>query len=238
MNLSQSDNLIRAITPKIIEFLFDFFATDTTIESDGTELLSDDEEKRLDSIRKRTFYDNQLIVSRCLPLIINVLHLSLPDKRMVDLNHVLENSIVCLESRNNNVVRAEIKLELIRAYLSMLNDCSDRAALKIVIASKKFFICLLQQLKSITEMYATRDLGDSKAQQPSRVKFLHEFVYACLDLIRNLLENSQAVKDIFFQCDSYSLLFQMLKATNIVLDKEMSVILNEMVGTLSIIILN
>ena len=197
INLNQNDNLIRAITPRIIDFLFDFLFNNP---------INDENQKEDDS---RKIYDKQLIVSKCLPLIINVLHLSLPDKRMVDLNHVLDKSIISLE----RVKRADIKLELMKSYLTMLNDCSDRAALKIVIATRKFFICLLEQFRYIVL---------------TNTNIVHEYILVCLDLIRNLLDKSQAVKDIFEESNGYYSLYEILK-TSTVLDKDVSIVLNEMI---------
>jgi hypothetical protein len=128
---------------------------------------------------------------------------------MVDLNHVLEKSILSLE----RVKRADIKLELIKSYRTMLNDCSDRAALKIVIATRKFFICLLEQFRYIVL---------------TNTNIVHEYILVCLDLIRNLLDKSQAVKDIFEESNGYYSLYEILK-TSTVLDKDISIVLNEMI---------
>jgi len=69
----------------------------------------------------------------------------------------------------------------------MLSDCSDRAALKIVITTKKFFLSVIEQLKYISQLFKNDKINNYSM-------FLHEFIVICLDLIKNLLENSQSVK--------------------------------------------
>jgi len=106
INLNQSDNLLQAITPNIVEFLFNLLNEEKKNNSnsnDDDEFYNKvDELKDLDliRIRKKLFYDKKLIICRCLPSIINVLHLSLPDKRLVDLNSVFDKSINSMEEIN------------------------------------------------------------------------------------------------------------------------------------------
>ena len=194
-NSFQNDNLLRAITPLIVEFLFETFKDNTDNELNNFYNSETDNAENC-SLKKRLFHDRKLIVCRCLPLIINVLHLSLPDKRLVDLGAVLDKSMTALE----RVQRADIKLEFVKAFLNMLSECSDRAALKIVIVSKRFFICLLEQLRFICltcNPTTTTTAQQSKSQKSNGVdnfEFLHEYVRVTLSLIKNLLDNSESVK--------------------------------------------
>ena len=170
----QNDNLLRAITPHIVEFLIDFF--------------NEQDEEILTRDRKVSFYDKKLIFCRCIPLIVNVLHSSLPDKRLVDLSVVLDRFMDAFQKCKRN----DIKLEFVKSYLSMLYECTDRAALKIVIVSKRFFVSLLEQLKFVFANYRQEEssgLADGDAEP-----FLHEFVRLVLCLIKSLLENSDTVK--------------------------------------------
>ena len=73
----------------------------------------------------------------------------------------------------------------------MLTEFTDRAALKIVIVSKRFFICLLEQLRLICLTNNSNNNINEKKKN-----FLHEFIFVVLDLIKNLLDNSQPVKVI------------------------------------------
>lgn len=102
---------------------------------------------------------------------------------MVDLSYVLDKTMTALERCERN----DIKLELIKSYLTMLHECSDRAALKIAIVSKDFFVCLLEQLRLNCQIY-------NQQTQSDNLCFLHEFIKNCLNLVKNLLENSQSVK--------------------------------------------
>ena len=190
-NSSQMEILLRAITPQIIDYLFKLFYEQETFESDEENkliYLNDyinlvvNKQQPNDKQQEILFYDKKLIVCRCLPLLVNILHLSLPDKRQVDLSVVLEKCMIALEETK----RADIKLEIIRSYLSMINDCTDKAALKIVIVSSRFFNCLLEQMRLVSLTAIRIDSFD----------FLHEFIKLSLSLIKNLFENSQSVKVI------------------------------------------
>jgi hypothetical protein len=169
----QNDNLLRAITPHLIEFLIDFF--------------NEKDENTLSKERNVSFYDKKLIFCRCLPLIVNVLHSSLPDKRLVDLGNVLDRFMDAFQKCKRN----DIKLEFVRSYLSMLHECTDRAALKIVIVSKRFFISLIEQLKFVFSNVKFDEISDLANESK---KFLHEFLRLVLCLIKSLLENSDSVK--------------------------------------------
>ena len=177
--VQQNDNLLRAITPQLIEFLIDFFN-----EQDDTMLARD---------THVAFFDKKLVFCRVLPLIVNVLHSSLPDKRLVDLGLVLDRFMDAFQKCE----RADIKLEFVKSYLNMLHECTDRAALKIVIVSKKFFALLLKQVESMCKKFASSQ-SDPKVKETNALaeesKFLHEFVRLVLGLIKSLLENSEAVK--------------------------------------------
>jgi hypothetical protein len=173
-----------------------------------------------------------LIVCRCLPLIVNVLHLSLPDKRQVELSVLLERCIVALE----RVQRIDIKLELVKSYMSMLSECADRAALKIVIVSSRFFTCLLEQLRFtclLNDGKLISPLASPSGEKVTRMDeseiFLSEFIYTTLSLIKSLLENSQSVKDTFIECNGYNMLYETLKDTDCALDKNIAMLLSEMV---------
>lgn len=151
------------------------------------------------------------------------------------------------------VQRDCIKLELVKAYLVMLNECSDRAALKITMVSRKFFVCLLEQARLIcltsrakNSNKTTTNEEDMKTSDDDKnndddnenddlyITFLHEFVRVVLSLLKNLLENSQSVKDIFTDCACYDLLYQILKEyPSEVLDIEISMLINEMASVVS-----
>lgn len=181
-----------------------------------------------------------------MPLVVNILHLSLPDKRLVELSAVLDRIIGAFEL----VQRDCIKLELVKAYLVMLNECSDRAALKITMVSRKFFICLLEQARLICltsraknsnnktttneEDLLLKTSDNNDDNDDLYITFLHEFVRVVLSLLKNLLENSQSVKDIFTDCACYDLLYQILKEyPSEVLDIEISMLINEMASVVS-----
>lgn len=214
-----------------------------------TNLFSHQQQQKKDPIRE-CFADEPLIVCRCLPLLVNILHLSLPDKRLVELSSVLERIIGAFELAQRNCV----KLELVRAYLTMLSECSDRAALKITLVSRKLFICLLEQIRlvcltmatsstatttpttPITPTAPTLTSGKSEAaadydyENEMKISFLHELVRLVLSLLKNLLDNSQPVKDVFAECGCYELLYQILKECSPdVLDIEISMLIIEMV---------
>lgn len=74
---------------------------------------------------------------------------------------------------------------MLKSYLSLVTECSDKAALKIAIVSKRFFICLFEQLRMVCLTSNSDDVSK---------KFLHEFILVVLNLVKNLLENSQPVK--------------------------------------------
>lgn len=189
--LNLNDNLLKAVNPQIVDYLFDILVKndDSTTNNDYLILndnfmarLSNSQQNLISSADEQIrlcFNDQQLIACRCLPLVVQILHLSLPDKRLVDLAFVLDKLIYSLEK----IERDYIKFELIKSYLIMLTECSDRAALKIAIVSRKFFICVLEQIR-LTCLTNKFDNG----------LFLHEFVRVVLSLIKNLLENSQPVK--------------------------------------------
>lgn len=154
------------------------------------------------------------------------------------------------------VQRDYIRLELVKAYLTMLNECSDRAALKITMVSRKFFICLLEQIRLICLTNSTsalirktsmgKTISNTKSADNSQldqeedngnedlsIKFLHEFVRIVLNLLKNLLENSQSVKDVFADCSCYDLLYEILKdCPSDCMDIEISMLINEMVNTI------
>ena len=179
---NHSDNLVRAITPPIIDIFFNLFHHKIQFdgnESIGDDLFSIDEDQMhqsatmstpfsvkdvdLNASRRAqspnsTFYDTQLIFCRCLLYMVRILHSSLPDKRQVDLANLIERSVGAFERSK----RPEIKLEFLRAYLAMLTNSSDKAALKVVIASTKFFVCLLEQLRTLILLKAVANSDDSK----------------------------------------------------------------------------
>lgn len=261
-----NDNLVKAVQPQIVDHLFHVLVTPsneaaTAVANSSTSdyiLMNDsflwiDEKKngKQDPIR-RCFADQQLIVSRCLPLLVNILHLSLPDKRLVELSSVLDRIIGAFEL----VQRDCVKLELVKAYSTMLSECSDRAALKITIVSRKFFISLLEQIRlvcltnssaaagknnedsngAVDQLVdATRTSNNAGSQSNENademtITFLHEFVRIVLSLLKNLLENSQPVKDVFAECGCYDLLYQILKdCPSEVMDIEISILIIEMV---------
>ncbi len=167
-------------------YLFKVFYEETDKLNDEIERydLNDINEQMNEEQKKQIFYDKKLIVCRCLPLLVNILHLSLPDKRQVDLPIVLEKCFIALDV----VKRGDIKLELIKSYHSMINDCSDKAALRIVLASKRFFTCLLEQCQNIST--------NVKNEIYSK-EFLHQFLLRSLRLIRDLLDGSDTVKVCF-----------------------------------------
>ena len=171
----QNENLLRAITPQIVEFLIEFF-------NEQNEIITMSQE------RKALFYNKKLIFCRCLPLIVNVLHSSLPDKRLVDLSFVLDKFMDAFQKCNQN----DIKLEFVKSYLNMLYECTDRAALKIVIVSKRFFISLLEQLSIVTASCKQDKIANFVNDYSG--PFLHEFVRLVLCLIKSLVENSESVK--------------------------------------------
>ena len=181
--VQQNDNLINAITSNTIQFLIDLF--------------NDQEDYTLTRDKNVSFYDKKLIFCRCMPLIVNVLHSTSLDKRPVDLQVVLGRFMDTFQKCKRN----DIKLEFVRSYLSMLHECTDRAALKIVIVSRKFFIYLLDQLKHVflsIKLKENTDLTNESKQ------FLHEFIRLVLCLIKSLLENSDTVKvnkKLTFKCD-------------------------------------
>lgn len=213
VNINLNENLLKAINSQMVEFLFELLtkspaagADDYMILNNKFFILGDNKTQSSSDANnyiKICYADRQLLVCRCLPLIINILHLSLPDKRLVDLAIVIERLIVALE----RVQRDFIKYELIRSYLIMLNECSDRAALKIVLVSKRFFICLLEQTRLIcltnTPTANTPDTRENETARPVSEShfFLHECIQVVLNLIKNLLENSQTVKvSVDFPC--------------------------------------
>jgi len=190
-NSSQNEILLRAITPPMIDYLFKLFYEKETVDTEDENkliYLNDyidlvvNRQQPNERQQEILFYDKKLIVCRCIPLLVNILHLSLPDKRQVDLLVVLEKCMIALEEAK----RADIKLEIIRSYLSMIDQCTDKAALKIVIVSSRFFTCLLEQMRLVSLTAIRIDSFD----------FLHEFIKLSLSLIKNLMENSQSVKVI------------------------------------------
>ena len=186
---NQNENLARTITPQIIDLLFKLFYGNDNIDPnvkndiiyiDTLTNLDNESENNSTQLRKLLFYDRKLILCKCLPLVVNILHSSLPDKRQVELSLVLEKCILAFEL----VKRVDIKFEFVRSYLKMLQECADRAALKIVIVSGRFFTCLLEQINLVSQVSA----------ENNALPFLHEFVRLTLCLIKNLLENSESVK--------------------------------------------
>lgn len=166
----QKENLSEAINFQIVEFLFKLL-------NENDEQYSDYREDNLIEMR---FYDKKLIACRCLPLIINVLHFLQQDKRLVDLNVVLEKM---LDSFAKNQ-RDGIKLEMIRAYYNVLNECSDRAALKTVIVTKRYLNCLFEQTNTFCLAVGCQ----------TNKRILYEFLYTYLSLIKVILENSDSIK--------------------------------------------
>jgi hypothetical protein len=181
-----NDNLLRAISPQIVDYLFKLFYEDSDNAGDSIhkEILTNNDIHQPEmspSTRQLLFYDKKLIVCRSLPRLVNILHISLPDKRQVDLAIVLEKYLLALEV----VKRADIKMELVKSYLSMINECGDKAALKIVLASERFFLCLLDQCREMTEAVCGERFSS---------KFLHRFLLLSLGLIKILLDGSDTVK--------------------------------------------
>ena len=168
----------------------------------------------IDLINEKLFYDTKLISCRCLPLLINILHMALPDKRQIDVNHVLDKLVNALEEE----VDAHVKYELVKAYLSLLEECGDKAAMKIVLVTSKFILCLLEQLRLVSA-----ESGKENSD------FVKEFVYISLSLFKSLLDRSQSVKDIFRDCHGYELLHQVLKTIDVI-SIEISILINEMVN--------
>jgi hypothetical protein len=201
-NINLNENLLKAINSQIVDFLFEILVStsaksyvilkDNLIVCDrdniATETTSTTAATTREDKLKMCFDDKQLLACRCLPLIVNILHLSLPDKRLVDLPSVIDKLIFSME----RIQRDFIKYELIRSYLIMLSECCDRAALKIAIVSKKFFIGLLEQVRLICLINNGSDVVRLGHSHDSL--FLHECILVVLHLIKNLLDNSQTVK--------------------------------------------
>lgn len=226
---NQIEILLRAITPQMIDYLFKLFYekdADTTNEEENkliylNEYINLVVNKNEAGAKQQEllFYDKKLVVCRSLPLLVNILHVSLPDKRQVDLTLVLEKCMLALEEAK----RADIKLEIIRAYLQMIEQCVDKAALKIVIVSTRFFTCLLEQIRLVS----------LTALRIDSFNFLHEFIKLSLVLIKNLVENSQSVRDTLARCECYKSLYEILKNTS-VLDKDIAVVMNLMVNEVTL----
>ena len=221
------DHLLRAITPRIIEYLFASLEQPEDGASGGRRRRSRSGSDM--STTSERFNDKKLAVCRCLPLIINILHASLPSKRLVDMTLVLDWSVALLATGQFDQ-RPDIKLELVRAYTSMLEHCGDRAALKIAIASRKFFAALLDQLRSVTTSPQLPPTPHDQDQDQDNNMFVHEFVRVCLSLIKTLLHNSQSVKDIFDnECHAYDALYHILRRTSC-LDMQITAILIDMIS--------
>lgn len=155
------NNTERAITPASVEFLFGLLL----------------QQQQQQSVPELLFYDKRRVVCRCVPLVVNVLHVSLPDKRQVELAFVLDKCIACMLELS----ALDMKLEMVACYANMLRECVDRAALKICIASVRFFVALMEQLRQFVVVAA----GATDAKKS---------VYVTLKLIKTLMEDSQAVK--------------------------------------------
>jgi len=167
---NQADNALRTITPPVIDYLFD-------------QLLNSESEPASVSVNQLeiSFCDKKILVCRCLPLLVNALYMSMPDKRQVELSCVLEKCLLAMEKKS---LREHIKLELVRAYLRVLEKCGDKAALKIVLASPRFFKCLLEQCRQLVMM----------SEPGVKDQDIHEFLILTLQLIRSLLDGSDSVK--------------------------------------------
>jgi hypothetical protein len=234
-NSNLNDNLLRAIRPQIIDQIFAFFTQEATESSDfyflalydnqsvllNKERFSITDEKfqlvaDFEMINKKLFYDRKLLACKCLPLVVNILHLALPDKRLIDVGVVLDKLINSLEDETDS----NVKYEFVKCYLSMLDECLDKAAIKIVLVSRRFILCLLEQLRLVVCLS-----DQTKTKSPHLV---NEFVYIVMSLFKNLLNQSQSVGDIFIECDGYQMLYAVLKDTD-VLNVDMSILMNEMI---------
>jgi hypothetical protein len=67
------DHLLRAITPRIVEYLFGSLERDDAT-TEQSRAATDPANKGT----RHLFYDKKLTVCRCLPLVVNILHASLP----------------------------------------------------------------------------------------------------------------------------------------------------------------
>jgi hypothetical protein len=241
-NSNLNDNLLRAIKPQIIDLIFDFFkqqeekaesASDfffLALDKNQSVLLNQDklnvgEEKfqllaDLDLINRKLFYDRKLLACKCLPLVVNILHLALPDKRLIDMSAVLDKLVNSLDNATDNFVR----YELVRCYLSMLDECLDKAAMKIVLVSRRFILCLLEQLRLVCAL-------SEQSNADIAPHFLNEFVYIVMSLLKNLLDQSQSVRDVFSECNGYTLLYEVLKSASgsRALTADLSILMNEMI---------
>ncbi len=170
LTTNQSENVLRTITPPVVDYLFDqMHKSEPCVPTQAHD--------RLETL----FSDKKLVVCRCLPVLVNALHMSMPDKRQVELSCVLEKCLVAMEEKN---LRGQIKLELVRAHLRMLEECGDKAALKIVLASQRFFRCLVERCREQVVL----------AEPGSKDEATHEFLMLSLQLIKSLLDGSDAVK--------------------------------------------
>lgn len=190
-----NENLIKCIQPPIIDYLFQLLLNDNDNNISESYMILNDKFVSIKSLKRddanlECFDDAQLIVCRVIPHIVNILHLSLPDKRLVELGAVLDKILVAVE----RVKRDFIKLELVKSYLTMLSECSDRAALKVAIVSRRFFVCLLEQVRLTCLTHSSSGDEDNNHDHPKSTPFLHEFVRVVLNLIKHLLDNSQPVK--------------------------------------------
>jgi hypothetical protein len=228
-----NDNLLKLITPEMISFLFEFLKSPingannnlkeiiSIYQTNKHELITKDDQTKIPFDH---FNDKQLIICRCLPLLVNILHLSLPDKRLIDLPSLLIKCMSAFETSK----RLEIKLELIQSYLTMLSVCSDKAALKIVIISNGiFFNYLLEQLRTIGEIVK------SPLKQNDYDLLFHQFIHSTLVLIKSLLEDSPSVEEIFCELQSYNILYDILKDSNC-LDDEILILMIEIINELPI----
>jgi hypothetical protein len=165
----QKENLSQAITVQIVDFLF-------SLLNENDAQYAHNEENNI----KTRIFDKKIIVCRCLPLIINVLHSSQQDKRLVDLNSVLEKMLDSFENNQSDI----IKLEMIRAYYNLLSQCPDRPALKTVIVTKRYLNCLFENTKQFVLAVDCQSNGS----------YLYDFLFSYLSLIRILLENTDSIK--------------------------------------------
>lgn len=234
-NANLNDNLLRAIKPQVVDLLLDLFKQ-PSVSSDDLKIILVDQETviyngerlcirddrfqmvaNLDQINKLIFADLRLVVCHCLPLIINILHLALPDKRLIDIGNCLDRFTDCLSSDS-----IQSKYELIKCYLRILDGCGDKAAMKIVLVSNRFIVSLLEQFRSAVDSSEDRVV-------------VGEFVYVVLLLIKNLLTDSDSVKDIFNECNGYDILFAVLMNPKLEIGLDISVLLNEMISEKSTI---
>ncbi len=197
-NSNMNDSLMKAIKLPIIDLIFELLQNEEPKNGEYIDLILLDQENvlfnqekksireenfqknlNLDRVNKLLFYNRNQVACKCISMIVNILHLALPDKRQIDLSIILDRLLNALYNDSNNFY---LKFGIIKSYLTMLNECMDKAALKIVLVSKRFIFCLLEELRLACF-----------ALVENRKSLLHEFALLVLILLKNLLENSQSV---------------------------------------------